>query len=211
MNTKGKYYIGLDPSLAAFGVAIINVEEQKIILDQLRAGDHHDFMLMCWSIENLWQEFSDKYSYYIKSSDTYIAQEAPIASGINSGKLNALGLHFYLNCGCESCYERIKTYQPIKLKQFHSKRGIKKYTKKDTIAVVEEIIKYLKSVGYTVDIRYSRTKREESITDGEADAFIYAIKTYLDQRPDCKVTKNILSVYPTIEVIRSLEELKYAK
>ena len=207
----GRYYIGLDPSLAAFGIAIIDTTKQVIILDQLRADDHHDFILMCWSIANIWKDFETKYKDFIYSEDTYIAQEAPIASGINSGKLNALGLEFYLECGKPSSYERIKTYQPIKLKQFHNKRGIKKYTKKDTIEVVNNILDYLMSVGYTVDIRVSRTKRETSITDGEADAFIYAIKTYMDRRPEAKTTKDILAMYPTMEYIKSLEEIKYGR
>lgn len=207
----GSYYIGLDPSLAAFGVAIIDTKTQTIILDQFKADDHHDFVLMCWSIENLWQLFKGRYQYYLFDSETYIAQEAPIASGINSGKLNALGLHFYLGCGFESAYENIRTYQPIKLKQFHTKRGVKKYTKKDTIEVVEKILEYLKSVGYTVEIKYSRTKKSLSITDGEADAFIYAIKTYMDHRPEAKTTEDIYTLYPTLEVIKSLEEIKYGK
>lgn len=207
----GSYYVGLDPSLAAFGVAIIDTKTQTITLDQFRADDHHDFMMMCWAIENMWFDFKNKYDLYIYSEDTYIAQEAPIASGINSGKLNALGFHFYIGCGSASAYDRIRTYQPIKLKQFHTKRGIKKYTKKDTIEVVENLLEYLKSVGYTINIEYSRTKKGLNITDGEADAFIYAIKTYIDHRPEARTTKEMLEMYPTLEVIKSLEEIKYGK
>ena len=77
--------------------------------------------------------------------------------------------------------------------------------------VVNKILDYLKSVGYTIDIRVSRTKKTLSITDGEADAFIYAIKTYMDHRPDAKTTKDIMDMYPTFEIIKSLEELKYGK
>jgi Holliday junction resolvasome RuvABC endonuclease subunit len=205
------YYIGLDPSLAAFGIAIINTKDKKIILDQMRSGDHHDFMMMCWSIDNLWQEFYGKYQYYLVSEDSFVAQEAPIASGINSGKLNALGMRFYLGCGFESSYERIRTYQPIKLKQFHTKRGIKKYNKKDTIEVVENILKYLQDNGYTLDIRVSRTKKSQSITDGEADAFMYAFKTVIDKNCQNKIVCDIIGMYPTFEVIKSLEELKYSK
>ena len=207
----GSYYMGLDPSLAAFGIAIIDTRTQTIILDQMKADDHHDFILMCWSIANLWNDFESQYKYYIYSEDTHIAQEAPIASGINSGKLNALGLQFYNGCGSPNLYENIRTYQPIKLKQFHKKRGINKYSKKDTIEVVEKILEYLKEVGYNIDIRFSRTKRVTSITDGEADAFIYAIKTYIDKRPDAKTTRDILEMYPMFDCIKSLEEIKYGK
>ena len=87
----GKYYIGLDPSMAAFGIAIIDVGKQEIILDQLEADSHHDFVLMSWAISNLWNEFYCKYDKYLESDESYVAQEAPISSGINSGKLNALG------------------------------------------------------------------------------------------------------------------------
>lgn len=205
----GSYYIGLDPSLAAFGIAIIDTKSQKIILDQFKSDDHHDFMSMCWAIENLWQLFKGKYQYYLFDEETYIAQEAPIASGINSGKLNALGIRFYIGCGNESNYSRIRTYQPIKLKQFHRKRGVKKYTKKDTIEVVEEILKYLQDIGYSIDIRVSRTKKSKTITDGEADAFMYAIKTYMNKRPNAKSTGDILSMYPMFNIIESLEEVKY--
>ena len=205
----GSYYIGLDPSLAAFGIAIIDTRSQRIILDQLKSDNHHDFMLMCWAIENLWQLFMGKYQYYLFDEETYIAQEAPIASGINSGKLNALGIRFYIGCGNESNYTKIRTYQPIKLKQFHRKRGIKKYNKKDTIEVVEDLLVYLESVGYDIDIRLSRTKKNKTITDGEADAFMYAIKTYIDKRPNAETTKYILDKYPMFNIIESLEEVKY--
>ena len=207
----GSCYIGLDPSLAAFGIAIIDTRTQTILLDQMRADDHHDFIMMSWSIANLWNDFMLKYRYYVDSEETYISQEAPIASGINSGKLNALGYCFYKGCGEISSYKRIRTYQPIKLKQFHLKRGIKKYNKKDTISVVENILDIMKEAGYRVSIEVSRTKKSLSITDGEADAFMYAIKTYMDRRPGSQITKEIMSLYPTFSNIKSIEEIKYGE
>ena len=201
----GKYYIGLDPSMAAFGVAIIDTDKQEIILDQAEADSHHDFVLMCWAISNLYNDLEKEYKDYFNSKETYIAQEAPISSGINSGKLNALGFMFFTGCGAYSDYRNIRTYHPMKLKSFHHKKG---YTKKDTIEVVEKILDYFKSIGYSIDIRYSRTKKTISITDGEADAFIYAVKTYIDHRPESKVAKDILEMYPRFEVIVSIEETK---
>ena len=55
--TKGSYYVGLDPSLAAFGIAIIDTKTQTIYLDQIKSDDHHNFVLMSWSIVNLFEEF----------------------------------------------------------------------------------------------------------------------------------------------------------
>ena len=207
----GSYYLGLDPSLSAFGIAVIDTRKQEVILDQIRADDHHDFIMMSWSISNLWNEFINVYLPYVDNEEAYVAQEAPIASGINSGKLNALGYKFYEGCGSFSSYERIRTYQPIKLKQFHIKRGIKKYTKWDTISVVEKILDLMKERGYTILIRKSRTKKSLSLTDGEADAFMYAIRTYMDKRPDSLLTKEVLDLFPTFSLIRSIEEIKYER
>ena len=201
----GKYYIGLDPSMAAFGIAIIDVGKQEIILDQLEADSHHDFVLMSWAISNLWNEFYCKYDKYLESDESYVAQEAPISSGINSGKLNALGYAFYNNIGYNHSFGNIMTYHPMKLKSFHHKKG---YTKKDTIAVVESMLDYFKSIGYSIDIRYSRTKKTLNISDGEADAFIYAVKTYIDKRPEAKSTNDLLEMYPRLSVIESIEQTK---
>lgn len=158
---------------------------------------------MSWSIANLYDTFLGKYQYFLYEPDTYIAQEAPIASGINSGKLNALGMYFYIEAGKESDYNRIETYHPMKLKSFHHK---KKYTKQDTISVVEDIIEYLEGVGYSVKVVKSRTKKSLNITDGEADSFMYAITSYMKHRPEAQTTKDILAKYPRFEVFKSIEE-----
>lgn len=172
-------------------------------MDDLTADNHHNFVLMNWSVANLFEEFKRKYQYFLFDEGTYIAQEAPIASGINSGKLNALGLYFYLECGKESSYEQIMTYHPMKLKSFHHKKS---YSKQDTIEVVNKIIEYLESVGYSVKVVKSRTKKTLTITDGEADAFMYAITTYMKCRPDAKTTKDILEMFPRFSVFKSIEE-----
>lgn len=158
---------------------------------------------MSWAVANMWNEFKNKYQYFLFDEGTYIAQEAPIASGINSGKLNALGLYFYLECGKESSYKQINTYHPMKLKSFHHKKS---YSKQDTIEVVNKIIEYLESVGYSVKVVKSRTKKTLNITDGEADAFMYAITEYMKCRPDAKTTKDILEMFPRFNVFVSIEE-----
>lgn len=201
--TKGSFYIGLDPSFAHFGVAIIDTKTQTIFLDDLAADNHHNFVLMSWSIANLFEEFKEKYQYFLLDKETYIAQEAPIASGINSGKLNALGLYFYLECGKENSYKQIRTYHPMKLKSFHHKKS---YTKQDTIDVVNKIIEYLESVGYSVKVIKSRTKKNLNITDGEADAFMYAINEYMRCRPEAKTTEDIMNMFPRFSVFESIED-----
>jgi len=195
-------YVGLDPSMAGFGIAIINKNKQEIILDELKSDDHHNFIWMCWSIENLYNGIYSRYKNYFDYK-TCFAQELPISAGINSGKLNALGIFFYHKLGSLSKYENIKVYHPIKLKVFHHK---KKYDKKDTIMVVEDILEMFKKIGYVVYIKVSRLKKEESITNNEADAMMYAIKTYIDRNPDALITKEILDKYPRFENIVSLNE-----
>ncbi len=196
-------YIGLDPSLAAFGISIIDNKNKKIVLDQFKADDHHNFIFMSWSISNLYNAIYNKYKEYLYNANSYIGQEAPIASGINSGKLNALGYAFYSNLGLQSGYERIRTYHPIKLKVFHH---TKKYDKKLTIKVIEDILDIFKTNGYDIDIRYSRTKKSINITDGEADSMMYCVKQYLDNE-DNEITKAIINKYPNFSKIISNEEL----
>lgn len=169
----------------------------------MSSDSHHDFVLMSWAITNMYNDFYSKYKTYIDSDDTYIAQEAPISAGINSGKLNALGYMYYYSLGYSKAFNNIKTYHPIKLKAFHHKKS---YNKKDTIAVVEDIINMMEEDGYEAKVIVSRTKKTLSLTDGECDAFMYAIKTYIDNRPDSKLTKKILEKYPRFSVIISIEE-----
>lgn len=197
-------YFGLDPSLAGFGIAIINKNSQEIILDELKADDHHNFVLMCWSIENMYNDFIKRYCLYLNEY-TCFAQELPISAGINSGKLNALGIFFYNKLGSLSKYENIKVYHPIKLKVFHHK---KKYDKKDTITVIEDILDMYKEIGYKIDIKYSRLKKEARITSNEADAMMYVIKTYIDRNPEAIISKQILEKYPRFANIISLNEEK---
>lgn len=197
-------YMGIDPSLAGFGIAIIDKVENKIILDEEHAEDHHNFILMSWSIANLYNDFMSRYKDYIIEG-TKIAQELPISAGINSGKLNALGIWFYNNLGAILNYENVRVYHPIKLKVFHHK---KKYDKKDTMDVIEDILKICELNGYTIDIRYSRTKKSIQITNNEADAMMYAIKTYIDNNPHSVLTVDILDKYPNFSKIISLNEEK---
>lgn len=197
-------YIGLDPSMSGFGIAIINKNTQEIILDELKSDDHHNFILMCWSIENMYNDFISRYNDYV-DTETQFAQELPISAGINSGKLNALGIFFYHKFGSLSKYENIKVYHPIKLKVFHHK---KKYDKWDTIKVVEDILEMFEKIGYKVTIKISRTKKKVAITNNEADAMMYAIKTYLDRNPDSLVSVDIKNKYPRFENIVSLNEEK---
>ena len=197
-------YIALDPSMSGFGIAIINKNTQEIVLDELMADDHHNFVMMCWAIENMYNDFFTRYKDCIDEF-TYFAQELPISAGINSGKLNALGMFFFYRLGSISNYANIKVYHPIKLKVFHHK---KKYDKWDTITVVEDILEMYKQIGYRVSIKKSRTKKNVAITNNEADAMMYAIKTYLDRNPDAIISKQILEKYPRFECIISLNEEK---
>ena len=198
-------YIGLDPSLAGFGIAIIDKVEGTVILDELSGDDHHNFILMCWSIANMYNEFIEKYKSYISPGYTKIAQELPISAGINSGKLNALGIHFYTNLGSILKYEDIRVYHPIKLKVFHHK---KKYDKKDTLEVIEDILEIMKLNGFKVMLMKSRLKKGEALTSNEADAMMYAIKTYIDNNPHSVLTVDILDKYPNFNKIISLNEEK---
>lgn len=195
-------YVSIDPSLAGFGIAIMDLDKKQIILDELKADSHHDFIMMSWSIINLYNDFHNKYKEYLNDA-TYIAQELPIAAGINSGKLNALGIYFYANLGALSAFNKIRVYHPIKLKVFHHK---KKYDKKDTMAVIEDILNIFRNNGYNIDIRYSRTKKNLSITNNEADAAMYLFKTYIERMPEDKLTIELLTKYPRFEKIISLNE-----
>ncbi len=188
--------------MAAYGIAVIDVNKKLIILDQLKADDHHDFIMMCWSIANLYKEFEDRYGWYIQKG-ALVAQEAPISAGINAGKLNALGCYFYLRIGYFHEFKNIRTYHPIKLKSFHHKKS---YKKQDTIDVVNNILKMFEENKYTIKIAKSRLKKKLEITDGEADAFMYAVTMYMRCRPEAKTTKDILEMFPRFSVFVSIEE-----
>ena len=52
----------------------------------------------------------------------------------------------------------------------------------------------------------SRAKKSLTITDGEADSFMYAITTYMKCRPEAKTTQDILEMYPRFSVFESIED-----
>lgn len=204
MKNSYKRFIGLDPSLAHFGIVIIDTKSKQIILDDIGQPKGNDFMFTAWSIANLYNEFKDKYEKLI-DEETLIAQEAPIQVGLMAAHLFSLGVYFYLNLGSYSDFKNIKTYHVMKLRKFHKK----KYDKKDTIEVVDNILKIFEEDGYKIYVVKSRTKKTLSITDGEADAFMYAIANYVLNIKN-KLSKKVLALYPNLELITSIEEDKYA-
>ena len=111
-----KRFIGLDPSLAHYGISIIDTKSKQIILDDIGQPKGNDFMMTSWSIANLYNEFNDKYNKLI-DEETIIAQEAPIQVGLMAAHLFSLGVYFYLNLGSKSDFKNIKTYHVAKLRK----------------------------------------------------------------------------------------------
>ena len=72
--------------------------------------------------------------------------------------------------------------------------------------VVNDILQYFESIGYSVKVIKSRTKKSLNITDGEADAFMYAVTSYIKNRPEAKSTRDIIEKYPRFSVFVSIEE-----
>ena len=70
------------------------------------------------------------------------------------------------------------------------------------------LLEMFKEIGYSVNIRVSRTKKKVAITNNEADAMMYAIKIYLDRNPNSEISKAIMIKYPRFSMLISLNEEK---
>lgn len=184
-------YIGLDPSFTCYGVSVIDGDNKLIYFNSFKnSPGSKKIKFLSWASYNLVTEIEEWLNkMYLLKADTYIGQEAPVphAPGSSTQMLYILGAFTYVRLGGYSSYERINTYNVYSIRRIHNNS---KYTKKDTIKVVEAILEHFKAHSYTT---YINTK---TFNDGEADAFIYALKEFLLDSKDDELIDEILEVYP---------------
>lgn len=194
---KPEIFIGFDPSFTDFGVAVIDTVEKVVDLSSYKLSPgSKKLKLITWAslniVEDIYFYLSNENSYI--NEYTYIAQEspAPRAPGSSLPMLWVLGSTVYKTFGSISFYERIDLYNVMSMRQLHNN---KKHTKKDTMLIVQDILNILKDeFGYKV---YTKGKFD----DGMADAFIYALVSYMKFNKD-DIFKNITNKYPTLLKIK---------
>lgn len=210
-------YVGLDPSFKAFGIAMIDTDSKRLELYQrevpmnkrstiqkLNAIESMSMMVRniieSKSAENIYigQELSTAYTGWM------VAELFGLAQGLRHQllKLYPFEYDFYS-----------QSYLQFIHKQTHLNKKVK-YSKESTIFLAMNIISIFESYGYLVsaekltetstgekDPNYkNRYIKVETITDGEADALMYAIRSYIKINRDSKLAQAILAKYPVFDV-----------
>lgn len=193
---KPEIFIGFDPSFTDFGVAVIDTVNKVVDLSSYKLSPgSKKLKLITWASLNIVDDIREylENKKYLRDM-TYIAQEspAPRAPGSSLPMLWVLGSTVYKTFGSISFYDRIDLYNVMSMRQLHNN---KKHTKKDTMLIVLDILDTLKDrYGYRVNI-------EGKFDDGMADAFIYALVSYIKFNND-DLNKNITEAYPTLLKIK---------
>ena len=193
---KPELYIGFDPSFTCIGVAVLDTENRFIDLSSYKLSPgSKKLKLITWASLNIVGDIKSYLSNkeYLKDT-TYIAQEspAPRAPGSSLSMLWVLGSTVFREFGSLSYYERISLYNVMSMRQLHNN---KKHTKKDTMLIVSNILDILqKEFNYEVYI-------DKKFDDGMADAFIYALVSYIRFNED-ELSKRITEKYPSLLKIK---------
>lgn len=208
-------YVGFDPSFTAFGITIIDDELKRVTLCELSSPvDKHKIIHNWDCVASLTRQV--KKVVRSQTSDVIIVgQEVPSTyTGWFIGELFALGysLSQMVNNLTEPRVQAYDCYTPAMLTTVHGRKGTTKY---DTIKLVMDIlIPVLEGHGYHINVlkteRYRTNDkdpehptryiyRDNCITDGEADSFIYAVKQYVTYNKDSHLAQDLLAHCPNLE------------
>lgn len=205
MKTNNASYVGLDPSFTGFGIAMIHQDIKEVQFYELTSDLNKNSTVnkfMCiYDLVN-----TAKHLIRCKSSDfVHIGQEVSTAySGWFVAEL--FGLAYGL-------YNVLYTLQELASYDFFSQEYIKfihghKRTKEETIFMIEDqILPIFEKYGYKViKDKTAMTStgikeknkyiRRETITNNEADAFIYCIREFVKNNQNEPLVEEILKLYP---------------
>lgn len=214
-------YIGEDPSFTAFGLTIIDTELKTIqLFEKSVPVDKH-------KIVHNWKCITDMTNIIKRLIRTnsgervIIGQEVPSTyTGWFIGELFALGysLSEMVHKLNEPYVQAHNCYTPAIITTIHGKKGTTKY---DTIhLVMDTLIPILRGHGYSISVEKTtsyRTNdkdpnyknryiyRDDCITDGEADSFIYAIKQLIKYEPNSHLAQDLLAHCPNLDKGKVLE------
>ena len=206
---SNKSYVGVDPSFLHGGVTIINEQAMMVFLKEFGATIAKNSTLSIFQAIPVINGNEISYIISHTSNDVYLGEEISRSfSGYMASELYALDYDLYCRARSIMDYHNINIYSNGTLSK--SLLGHKSSEKEKTIFLVEDqILPIFEKHGYTIikdstaltktgEKEKGRCVKRETITDGNADAMIYALRQFVLYSDDENLKKDILWVLPNL-------------
>ena len=206
---KTKYHIGFDPSFTAFGISIIDEVRKEITFNQFSSSiDKHSTLSKFNAIKDLRRQVYEFLFGFKVDGDykiSYGIEVTTVYTGYFALELYALDFHIY-DYFSSIFYVDTYLYSPSTITKV---TGHKSSAKEKTIFLIEDqVIPLFEKYGYKIDKMVeadtkevkvgNRWKRRRTITDGEADSFIYALHRFCEESENYALKNELLSLLPKL-------------
>lgn len=210
-----KCFIGFDPSFTAFGVSVIDEINKRITFNQFSSViDKHSTLSKFKAIDDLCSQVDTfLYPTYVESGfHTYFGEEiTTVYTGYFALELYALDYHLYDYLESVT-YENLDLYSSSTITKV---TGHKSSAKEKTIFLIEDqILPLFIECGYSIDKLMeadtkevkvgNRWQRRRTITDGEADSFIYALHQFYKFSDNEELKSKLVDLLPRLEEAKEL-------
>jgi len=208
-------YVGFDPSFTAFGISVIDEGYKNIVFNQFSTViDKHSTLSKFNAIDSLCSQVdSFLYDFYASSGfHMYYGEEVTtVYTGYFALELYALDFHLYSYLDSVD-YDNLDLYSPSTITKV---TGHKSSAKEKTIFLIEDqILPLFVEHGYCVskmeeadtkEVKVgNRWQRRRTITDGEADSFIYALHQFYKFSDDGELKSKLIDLLPRLEEAKEL-------
>lgn len=179
---KSTLFIGCDPSYAHFGLSIIDKDAEDIFTFDIETTlGSHDFKNICEKAKEQVDKVIATVEKYVGTWEA-VGMENALPFSFNAVELTALDVLLYYKFGKENT----ALFNPNYLSYIMGK-----HTKKDSVNLATALIGIFEKHGYTHIIK----SKKKTLTDGEAESFIYAVRIYCRLNDD-EITKEVLELQP---------------
>lgn len=201
------FYVGLDPSFTGCGISIINSDTKVIDLIEISASiNKKSTISKLQAISDISNQVKDIISKGRNSYGICIGQEVSTDyTGWFVAELFGLAYGIYEKILTIDNVDSYSLYSQGYIKYIHGHRIIKE----DTIFLVEDLLNIFRKYGYTVNIdktamtstgvkepNKNRYIKKETITNNEADSFIYALRKFIEYNKPLDLSLEILDKHP---------------
>lgn len=209
-------YIGFDPSYTAFGLSLIDGVDKKLIFNQFsRAIDKHSTLDKFQAITDLvWdvKDYLEDFMVDSKFNNVYAGEEVTtVYTGYFAPELYALDYKLFYEFQID--FINMQIYSPSTITKVTGHRSSKK---EETIFLIEDrilpiFIKHGYSVSKLVEAdtktnvkEKNRWVRRRTMSDGEADSFIYCLIQFVKYSDDLDLVSDLVVELPKILEVSAL-------
>lgn len=195
-------YIGIDPSLTKTGIAIIDIEKKKILLDYCSPKVEEEKILNTYKKTVIKaNQISRKILYMINNygnEKTNVIFEEPM---LFSQKASVLGILSGVIINSLLNNEKTLNIYTLSPNAIYSlNRGSFVYNlktdnkKTKSKLVVQDLLSIFKNIGWSVDVLSNNKKKTRKISADEAEAFLMALLLAKDELNKVMIKNSILAI-----------------